>query len=153
MFAKTMNISASLPLVIHSLRPVIAKPSASSVARVCSAKASLPEPLRTGSRRRPCSSASFGSTPLDLVVAPAHHGVDDERVLDVDQHADRWIDPRQRFDREDRVEERGAGAAKALRNLDAHDAEREELVDELGEIFACSSISRTSGRISRSANS
>ena len=37
----------------------------------------------------------------------------DERVLHVDEHADRRIDPRQRLDRQDRVEEAGAGAAVA----------------------------------------
>ena len=42
---------------------------------------------------------------------------------------------------------------KRLGDLDPHDAELEQLVDEAAAIFACSSISRTSGRISRSANS
>ena len=44
---------------------------------------------------------------------------------------------------------RGAGAAVRLGDLDAHDAEIEQLVDERCGILACSSISRTSGRISR----
>ena len=64
--------------------------------------------------------------------APAHHGVDDERVLHVDEHADRRIDARQRLDREHRMEERAAGAAEALRHLDAHHAELEQLLDQLG---------------------
>ena len=41
------------------------------------------------------------------------------------------IDPRERFDGQHGVEERGAGAAVALGDLDAHDAELEQLVDEL----------------------
>ena len=68
---------------------------------------------------------------LDVVGAPAHHGVDDQRVLHVDEHADRRIDARQRFDREHRVEERAAGAAEAFRHLDAHHAELEQLLDQL----------------------
>ena len=63
------------------------------------------------------------------------------------------IDPRQRLDREHGVKEGGAGAAKLFRDLDSHDAEVEQLVDQAGASFACSSISRTSGRISPSANS
>ena len=43
MFAKTMKTSASWPLVIQSLRPVMENVSRLSVARVVSAKASLPE--------------------------------------------------------------------------------------------------------------
>ena len=68
--------------------------------------------------------------PLDLVGAPAQQRVDDERVLHVDEHADRRIDARQRLDGQHRVEERAAGAAEAFRHLDAHHAELEQLLDE-----------------------
>ena len=40
-----------------------------------------------------------------------------------------------------------AGAAVRLGDLDAHDAELEQLREQRGSSFACSSISRTSGRI------
>ena len=68
---------------------------------------------------------------LDLVGAPAHQRVGHERVLHVDEDADGGIDPRQRLHREDGVEERCAGAALGLGNLDRHDPQVEELVDEL----------------------
>ncbi len=42
--AKTMNTPASFPLVIHSLRPLMTKSPPSAAARVASANASLPEP-------------------------------------------------------------------------------------------------------------
>ncbi len=53
--------------------------------------------------------------------------VDDERVLHVDEHADRRIDARQLLDREHGVEEAAAGAAVGFGDLDAHDAEVEQL--------------------------
>ena len=65
------------------------------------------------------------------VARPAVERIDDERVLDVDEDADRRVDPRQRLDGEHGVKERRAGAAVGLGNLDAHDAEVEQLVDEL----------------------
>ena len=67
---------------------------------------------------------------LDVVVAPAQQRVDDQRVLDVDEHADRRVDARQLLDREHGVEEAAAGAAVGLGDLDAHDAELEQLPDE-----------------------
>jgi hypothetical protein len=63
-------------------------------------------------------------------VTEAHHGVDDERVLDVDQHADRGIDAREFLDRQHGMKEAAARAAVSLGDLDPHDAEVEELVDE-----------------------
>ena len=64
---------------------------------------------------------------LEVGVGPAHERVDDQRVLHVDEHAERRVDARQRFDGQHGVEQRGAGAAVFLGNLDAHDAEVEEL--------------------------
>ena len=69
-------------------------------------------------------------SPLQIVRAPLEKCVDAECVLDIDEDADRWIDPRQRLDRQNRVEERGAAAAEFVRNLDAHDSEVEQLVDQ-----------------------
>ena len=68
---------------------------------------------------------------LEFIAAPTEQRVDDERVLDVDEDADRRIDARQRLDREHCMEEARAGAAERLGNLDAHHAEIEQLVDEL----------------------
>ena len=58
--------------------------------------------------------------------APAQQRVDDQRVVDVDDHADGRVDARQLFDGEGRVEEGAAGAAVDLGHLDAHDAQVEE---------------------------
>ena len=58
--------------------------------------------------------------------APAQQRVDDQRVVDVDDHPDGRVDARQLFDGEGGVEERAAGAAVDLGHLDAHDAQREE---------------------------
>src|SRR5688572_32210528 len=55
--------------------------------------------------RRPPRSTLFPYTTL-FRSRPAEQRVDDERVLDVHQHADRRIDPRQRLHGEDGVEER-----------------------------------------------
>src|SRR5436190_21124021 len=66
----------------------------------------------------------------ECVVAPALQRVYGQRVLHVDQGADCRIDARQRLDCEDRMKKPGAAAAELLRHLDAHDAERKELVDE-----------------------
>ena len=49
------------------------------------------------------------------VATPAKQRVDDERVLHVNQHADRGIDTRERFDGEHRVKEGAAGAAVSIR--------------------------------------
>ena len=69
--------------------------------------------------------------PLLLVMSPAQQRVDDQRVLHVDQHADRRIDAGQRLDGEHGVEERAAGPAEGLGHLDAHDAELEQRIDEV----------------------
>ena len=58
--------------------------------------------------------------------SPAQQRVDDQRVLDVHEHAHGGVHARQRLDRQHRVEERGARAAEALGNLHAHDAEVEQ---------------------------
>ena len=51
-----------------------------------------------------------------------------ERVLHVDEDADRRVDARELLDGEDGVEEGAAGAAVGLGDLDAHDAEVEQLL-------------------------
>jgi hypothetical protein len=67
---------------------------------------------------------------LLAVSAPAEQGVDDERVVYIDQHTDGWIDFRQRLDRQDGVKEAGTTTTERVRDLDAHDAEVEQLLDE-----------------------
>ena len=143
-----------MPLVIQSLRPV-----STHVVAVLDGARRQRERVAAGARLRQRVRADRVGrelrqvAPLDVVVAPAQERVDDERVLHVDEHADGRVDARERFDGQHGVEEAGAAAAVALGDLDAHHAEVEQLVDERVGIFACSSISRTSGRISRSANS
>ena len=64
-----------------------------------------PDPASRAHRRRR-SLRERGQVALLVVGAPAEQRVDDERVLDVDEDADRGIDARQRLDRQHRVEER-----------------------------------------------
>ena len=61
----------------------------------------------------------------DVVAAPAEQRVDEERVLNIDEDANRRIDARQRFDSEQGVKEGRAAAAECLGDLDPHDAEVE----------------------------
>ena len=68
--------------------------------------------------------------PGQVLGAPAVEGVDDQRVLDVYDDGHRGVDPRQLLDGDHREEEVPAGPAEGLRDLDAHDAEVEQLVDQ-----------------------
>ena len=78
----------------------------------------------------------------------------DERVLDVDEDAARRVDVRELLDGENGVEERRPGAAVLLGDLDPHQAELEEALDQVAvDIFASWSMSWTSGRIFSIANS
>ena len=75
----------------------------------------------------------FGEVGLLLLVAgPAFEGVDDEGVLNVDEDADRGVDGGDLFDGEDFFEEGCGGAALLFRDLDDHEAELEELLEECG---------------------
>ena len=96
-----------------------------------SAKASLPDPASESAYAPTVPDGERGEPPaLDVVAAEPQHRVDDQRVLDIDQHADRRVDPRQLFDRQHGMKEAAAGAAMGLGDLDPHHAEVEELVDE-----------------------
>ena len=64
---------------------------------------------------------------LLLRVAPAYERVIDERVLDIDEDADRSINARQFFDADDGREKRSARAAILFGRLDAHQPEVETL--------------------------
>ena len=86
----------------------------------------LRERVRAHTGRRQAGQKRLG----DFWSAPTQYRVDDERVLDVDEDADRGIDARQLLDGEDRVKEAAAGAAERLGDLDPHDAERKQLLDE-----------------------
>ena len=67
--------------------------------------------------------------------------------------ADRGVDARQRFHRQHRVKEPGAGAALSFGDLDAHHPKLEQLVDELAGNLCLLVHLTDGGRISRSANS
>ena len=67
---------------------------------------------------------------LLVFIGPADEGVDAEGVLHVDKDADGGIDGGDLFDSEDGFEEGSGGATVLLGNLDAHEAEVEELADE-----------------------
>ena len=103
-----------------------------SVARVCKAKASEPEPA---SLKRVGAHGLGGHLRqvalLLLVGAPAQQGIVDQRVLHVDDHAGRGVHARQFFHRQDRLEELGAASAVLLGNLNAHQAKLEEIMDEI----------------------
>ena len=162
-----MNRSASLALVIQSLRPV-ERPAVAGLPRARLQRERVA--ARRGLRQRVRADASRprgrGSEPRLLVgAAPAENRVDHERVLHVDEHADRRIDARQLLDGEDRVKKPAAAAAEALGNLDAHHAEVEQAVDErAGDAAparpsrgraagsAPAANSRTLARISRSSS-
>ena len=131
--AKTMKTSASFAFVIQSLRPLSTRSPPASTARVCSANASLPDPASDSAYAPTLVGGKAGQVALfQIVVAPAHERVDDQRVLDVHEDGDRRIHARQRLNRQNRVKERAAAAAVALGNLDAHHAEIEELWHEVG---------------------
>ena len=68
---------------------------------------------------------------LLLVVAPAQQRIVDQRVLHVDDDAGRSVHARKFFDGEDGFEELRAASAVLLGNFDAHQAELEEVVDEV----------------------
>ena len=128
-----MNRSASSALVIQSLRPLmhpVAGRRLSSRARRqrerVAARSGLGQGVGADRARREARQVAA----LQIVAAPAKQRVDDERVLDVDEHANRRVDARQRLDGEHGVKEAGAAAAQVFRDLDPHDAEPEQLVDE-----------------------
>ena len=130
--ANTMKTSASAAFVIQSLRPV----STQSLAVPHRARGQG-ERVAAGRRlgQRVGSDGAVGEgrqqPALLLVRAPAQQRVDDQRVLHVADHRDSRVDPRQLLHGENRQKEMPAGAAPAFRDLDAHDAEPEQLVDEL----------------------
>ena len=66
-----------------------------------------------------------------FVAAPAQQRVVDQRVLHVDDDAGGGVDARQFLDRQDRFEEFRAASAVLLGNLNAHQAELEEIVDQV----------------------
>ena len=79
---------------------------------------------------------------LLLVGRPAQQRVDDEGVLDVDEHADRRVDPREFLDDQDRVEERAAAAAEPLGHLDAHQPHVEQSRQQR-RVHACALVHAT----------
>ena len=69
---------------------------------------------------------------LDVGRAVAHDGGVDQRIVHVAHDTDRWIHPRQLFNRYDRRCKVHACAAVLLGNLDAHQTLLEELLDHGG---------------------
>ena len=68
---------------------------------------------------------------LLLLGGPTQQRIVHQRVLDVDDHAGRRVHSGQLFDGKYRLEELGSASAILLGNLDAHQTELEELVDEV----------------------
>ena len=123
-------------------------------ARHASAKASLPEPASD----KGVSADQVLREPrqilaLLLLVGPAHDGIVHQRVLHVDENAERRVDPRDLLDRKHRHEEAAVRPrrippgcecpsvrVRTIRGMNARSS------------FASSSILRTSGLIRSSAN-
>jgi hypothetical protein len=76
---------------------------------------------------------------LDLLLrrAVSRDRVVEERVLNVDEHADGGIGARKLFDREARLKERPARAAVRLGNVDSHQTHLEQLGKDRGVVPAC----------------
>ena len=89
----------------------------------------------TGFRQRVCAHGvcreSRQIATLEIIASEAHERIDHERVLDVHQHANGWIDPREHLDRQHGVKEARPGAPIGLGDFDTHDPEVEQLADEL----------------------
>src|SRR5208337_1092096 len=64
-------------------------------------------------------------------IAPAQQCIVDQRVLHVDDDAGRCVHTRQFLDGQNRFEELRAASAELLGNLDAHQAELKEIVNEV----------------------
>jgi hypothetical protein len=107
--------------------PVVAVGSGAALERErVRAGADLAERIRAH-----CVGREAGEPPgLLLLGAPAKQRIDHERVLDVREHGHGRVDPAELLDHEHRGEEVGPRAAVDLRDLDAHDPELEELLDE-----------------------
>ena len=140
--AKTMKSPASAPLVIQNFRPVRTQPSPLRSARVARAKASLPLP---GSERANAPSRSVVRRgkyrALLLAVGPPEDGVVHQRIVHVHVDGGRCVHPGQLLDGEHGHEDGPTAATVLLRHLDAHEAELEELGDEvqpeLGRLVHC----------------
>jgi hypothetical protein len=129
--AKTMKRSASLPLVIQSLRPVIANPSPRSAGarrqrEGIAAGAGFRQRVRTnrcvrerGQARCFCVSLPQRSTALTTSV----FCTSTRTPIDGSTR-------RERFDGEHRMEEGAARAAVCFGYFDAHDVQREEAIEE-----------------------
>ena len=149
-----MKRSASLPLVIHSLRPV----SDVAVAVLGGPRRQRERvAARAGFRQRIGADGvrrSFGRYVRLISSVPQRSSALMTSVFWTSTSTPTDGSTRDNaFDREHRVEERAAGAAEAFRDLDAHHAELEQLVDQRPDIAPARPSRATSGRISVSANS
>jgi hypothetical protein len=69
---------------------------------------------------------------LLLRRGPTQQGIDAKRILHVDQHAHGWVDGGDLFHSKNGLEEGSSGPTVLDGNLDAHQAEIEELRNQLG---------------------
>jgi hypothetical protein len=92
-----------------------------------------PSPIRLPKARRtpPCRWPGAADTSLLRGVGPAQNGVVDDGVLHVHDHAGRRIHRGQFLHRQNALEEAAAAAAVLFGDLDAHQAQLEELADDV----------------------
>src|ERR1017187_4920239 len=69
-------------------------------------------------------------TLLLVFIGPAQNRIPEQRVLHVHDYSGGSVGPRQFFDGQDRLKKLAARSTVLLRNLDAHQAELKELVDQ-----------------------
>ena len=69
-------------------------------------------------------------TLLLLFTGPAQQSVVDQRILNVNHDPGRGVHPGKFFDSQNGLKEGASSAAILLRNLDSHQAELEELLDQ-----------------------
>ena len=129
-----MKKSASLPLVTQSFRPVSQEVGAAlwvlHGARGHREGVATGAGLRQGVRADGAGGQLREESPFDVVRAPPEQRVDNERVLHIHQNGDGRVHTGELFDRHHRQEEVRARATVAFRNLDGHDPQGEQLIDE-----------------------
>ena len=135
--AKTRNRSDSFAFVIQSLAPVQDESSGATPGHRLHREGVAPR-TRFGQGIAAYGVAAHpGKIPALLVlVRPPEQRVDDQCVLHVDHDGNRRVDPGQGLNGKHGLEESAALAAEFLRNLDAHQAEREQAVHNLAAQLA-----------------
>ncbi len=132
--AKTRNVPAWPPFVIHCFAPSIRQPSPSLTAAVRSAPASEPEPDSV-SANAPSTAPEASGGHEALLLRVRAEGEDRQRRgarVDGDGHADAGVRARELLEHEHVGEEVRARAAVLLGHAHAHQPELAELRDHLG---------------------